>query len=98
MSILDGFQKKMGSKILLSFYSRFESKIIEIAKDIKLEPGELFPAIILTERNGEIYYIICTFDEQRKVVRQIKIEKVRTLIENMNIDTQDMNIMEMMTE
>jgi len=86
--MLELLQQKLLKKTALGLYDKFSRKIVELSANIELQPGENIPAILVYKNpdKEELYYSIVTMDTENKVVRILRTEGIRSLIEKVNMD------------
>ena len=71
---------KLKNETITNVASKIEGEAFDVIYDLKnlyLQENEVMASILLFKKEGEMHYVLCTFDADDRIVRQLEVENVR---------------------
>lgn len=78
-----GNPQKLKDTLMTQLYPQAEKSLLKYIDSVELQEGEAQTAIVLFKNGDKLSYILATFDDQEKAIRQIDQEDVREKLESM---------------
>ena len=68
---------KLKETLAKQIYPATEKSLLNYMDRVELQENEVMASILLFKREGEMHYVLCTFDADDRIVRQLEVENVR---------------------
>ena len=78
-----GNPSKLKESLLKQLYPAAASALIKYMNNVELVEGEVQTSIVVFEKDGELKYVLCTLDQNDRIMRQIEYDGVKEKLESL---------------